>query len=423
MSHLRGRVLPRTVAASVALVALVATGCAAQKTDDDAGKAGAPAAVPGFDPGKKTITVGDIVALSGPIAATAKEQLQGQQAWYDKVNADGGVAGKYQVKLVTADNQYNPQLAVQAYQKIADKVVMLSGVLGTPSVNALVPILDRNDGLAVASAQDATFRLQPGIIPVFPSYQTNVVNAVSYLVKQDPSMAKKRYCAAVVDSEWGEADTEGLKFITEKIGAPMGAIVKFTPTDTAFTAQITKLKADKCDVVVFGGTIANMPSMVAAATQQDFAPQWIAEFIANATAMKQSPIAQYLTDHFLFTGPGNKLDDMSIEAIKTIKDSIGPNTEMTVQFVYGYMQAQAVTQILEKAVADGDLSGKGLRKASTEIPSLSFPGLSGDVKLGKPEDRVLPKTTTIYRYSVKAPSGLEAVAPQYQASEGTDPNF
>ncbi|PZA20922.1 hypothetical protein, partial [Modestobacter versicolor] len=39
-----------------------------------------------------TIAVGNLVALSGPISATAREQLLGQQAWFDEVNANGGIA-------------------------------------------------------------------------------------------------------------------------------------------------------------------------------------------------------------------------------------------------------------------------------------------------------------------------------------------
>lgn len=407
----------------VAALALAMSSCAAQNTSSGGeGKSGAPAAVPGFDPDAGTIKVGDVTALSGPISATAKEQLVGQQAWFDKLNSTGGIDGKYKVEVVTADNQYNPQLAVQAYQKIAGDVVMLSGVLGSPSVNALVPVLDRNDGVVIPSAQDAHFRTEPAVIPTFSSYQTNVVNAVSYLASTDDKYAGARYCALVMDSEWGVADTAALKFITGKLGATMGTVEKFAPLDTAFTAQVTQLKKDGCDVVVFGGAANNLPSVVAAATQLDFDPQWVAEFIANSTAFKKSPIASYLTDHVLFTGPGAKLDDTSVEGIKVLTDALG-GTELTVQHIYGYMQAMAATQLLEKAVSDGDLSGEGLRKASTELHSLTFDGLGGDVVLGDPDDRVLPKSTTLYKYSVEAPSGLDAVSVQYEAPEGTDPEF
>lgn len=414
-----------TGTAAGAAAALALTGCAAVGTTTDttssASAGGAPAAVAGFDPAAGTITVGDVLALSGPIAATAKEQLIGQQTWYDEVNAKGGVAGKYKIELETADNKYNAQLAVQAYQELQPKVTMLSGVLGTDSVNALVPILDQNDGVAVPSAQDAAFKTQPGLVPIFASYQTNVVNAVSYLHSKAPA-EQPVYCAMVLDSPWGEADSEGLAHITEALGSSVTTTVKFAALDTAFTAQVQELKNSGCTVVVFGGAANNLPSVVAAATQLDYAPQWVAEFIANSTAFKTSAIADYLTQHVIFTGPGTKLDDESVPGIKALRAALG-STELTVQHVYGYMQAVATTHLLEKAVENGDLSGAGLRQAMTQVGTIDFEGLSAPVTLGAPDQRELPKATTIYAYDVSAPSGLSAVAVQYEAPEGVPADF
>lgn len=413
--------LLRVTAAAVAGV-LAMTGCAAKSKDSDKGsaKAGAPAAVNGFDPSAGTITVGDILALSGPIAATAKEQLVGQQTWFDEVNAKGGVAGKYKIKLVTADNQYNAQKAVQAYQQIQEQVVMFSGVLGTDSVNALVPLLDRVNGVVVPSAQDAAFRTVPALMPIFPSYQTNVTNAISYLHAQKPD-DKPVYCALVMDSPWGVAATAGLTHITGKLGGKVTSVAKFTALDTGFTSQIQQLKTAGCTTVVFGGAANNLPSMVAAATQLSFSPQWVAEFIAISTAFKTSPIAPYLTQQMLFTGPGAKLDDTSVPAVASLRKALG-STELTVQYVYGYMQAIATTTLLEQAVKNGDLSGPGLRKALGQVAEVDFNGL-GKTTMGPPADRTLTKTTTIYKYSTSAPSGLDAVSVQYKAPEGGDPNF
>ena len=403
--------------------ALAVTACGAQSTSGGGGGDNAElVAVPGFDPDAKTITVGNIIALSGPISATAQEQLKGQQAWYDKVNAEGGVAGEYQIELITADNQYDAQLAVQAYQQIKGDVVMLSGILGTPSVKALVPILDRDEALAVPSNQAAELRTEPSLLPTFPSYQTNVVNAVAYLNEQDPAMADAKYCGLGYENEWGDAVEEGLTFATDQLGTEVTAMERYAPLDTALTAQVQALKQAGCEVVAFGGAPNNTSAMVAAATQLDFHPQWIAEFIANTVAFSGTPIAQYLAENVLFTGPGADLSDDSVEGVKNLHDALGPDTQLTLQHVYGYIQALAVTQLLEQAIEDGDLSGPGLRKASTELDSIEFQGLNGDLTLGDPEDRVLPKASTIYKYDPATPYGLSAVAVQYEAEE-SDPNF
>jgi ABC-type branched-subunit amino acid transport system substrate-binding protein len=416
----RTRRLGLPIPALLLSAALAVSACGAQSTSGGStgGKGGEPAAVNGFDPDAKTITVGNIIALSGPISATAKEQLAGQQAYYDMVNAKGGVAGKYKINMVTADNQYDAQVAVQAYQQIKDQVVMLSGILGTPSVKALLPILDRDKALAVPSNQAAELRAEPALVPTFPSYQTNVVNAVAYLNEKNPALKDAKYCALAYENEWGDAVEEGLTFATKQIGAKVTDVEHYAPLDTSVTAQVQALKQAGCSVVAFGGAPNNTSAMVAAATQLDFHPQWIAEFIANSTAFSGTPIADYLAQNVIFTGPGADLSDDSIEGVKNLHAAIG--STITLQNVYGYIQAIAVVDVLERAIKDGDLSGEGLRKAATEIDKISFQGLNGDLTLGKPDNRVLPQTTTIYKYDPSTPYGLSALAVQYQAKKNGD---
>jgi ABC-type branched-subunit amino acid transport system substrate-binding protein len=424
MRH-RSRGLGLPIPALILTTALALTACGAQSTtggSDDSGSGGGElAAVPGFDPEAGTITVGNIVALSGPISDTAKEQLVGQQAWFDHVNADGGIAGKYQVELVTADNQYDAQVAVQAYQQIKDQVVMFSGILGTPSVKALLPILERDEAVAVPSNQAAELRNEPSLLPTFPSYQTNVNNAVAYLNEQDPSLKDAKYCVLGYENDWGDAVVEGLTFATEQLGTTVTSVQNYAPLDTALTAQMQELKGAGCQVVAFSGAANNMPSVVAAATQLDFKPTWIAEFIANSTAFNGTPIAQYLADNVLFTGPGADLTDDSIEGIKILHEALG-DTPLTLQHVYGYIEAVAVTTLLEQGVEDGDLSGPGLRESQTKMEKIDFQGLNGALTLGEPADRKLPQSTSIYRYDPATPYGLSVEAAQYQAEE-TDPKF
>lgn len=417
------------VAAMLLSAVLAATGCAAQNTGSGGGggtdsAGGTLKAVPGFDPNTNTITVGNIIALSGPIAATAREQLAGQQAWYDKINAAGGIAGKYQIKMITADNQYDAQKSVQAYQEIKDKVVMLSGVLGTPSVKALVPILNRDKAVAVPSNQDASLRNEPALLPTFASYQTNVVNAASYLVSKNPELKNATWCVLGYNAAWGEDVNQGLTYITGKWGNSVKTFAKYAPLDTQLTAQMQQLKSAGCEVVAFSGAANNLPSMVAAATQLDFKPKWIAEFIANSTAFSESPVAAYLKENVLFTGPGADLKGETVPAIKELRESkaLG-GAELTVQHIYGHIQAMATTTLLEAAIQKGDLSGEGLTKALAELPKVSFNGLSGDVVL-TPNARQLPKTTTIYEYDKDYSAyGLKAVAENYEAPEGNDPAF
>jgi ABC-type branched-subunit amino acid transport system substrate-binding protein len=395
--------------------------CAAQSTSSGSGSGGSSAtlaAAPGFDPGSKTITVGNISAFSGPLAPGSQEIQAGQQAWYDKINAQGGIAGKYKVKQITGDNQYNPQLAVQTYQKMKDDVALFSNVLGTPSTRALLPLYERDSKVAMG-AQDGDLAHEPALIPFLASYQTNVANAVSYLWNKENLHASK-YCALVQDDASGNARVAGLKAIGDKLGFSVGTVARFAPTDTAFTAQVQQLQNDKCDVVVFGGSVSNTGNVIAAATQLQYNPTWISEYFALSTAFMTSPLAPYLEQHFVFTGPGDQLDNEGNPGMADLHKNLkisNPNVAPSMQHVYGYIQGMATTAVLEQAVKDGDLSGKGIRKALTELGTVTFEQLQGDIKYGNPKDRVLPTRTTIYRYDHTKPYGLLAKSVLYEAPE------
>jgi ABC-type branched-subunit amino acid transport system substrate-binding protein len=414
-------------ATSLILGAALLAGCAAQSstsTSSNSGGGGGPAAAPGFDPEAGTINVGLITALSGPVAPSAADIVAGQEAYFDKINAQGGVGGKYKIETVTGDSQYNPQLAVQTYQGMKDNVSMLSQVLGTPSVRALIPLLDQSQGIALA-AQDADLRTAPSVLPFLASYQTDVVNAVSYLWNEE-KVQGKNYCALVQDDSSGEARVEGLKSIGDALGFQVGTVTKFAPTDTNFTAQVQQLQSAGCDVVVFGGASNNTSNVVAAATQLQYTPTWIAEYFANSSAFPTSPIADYLEQNFVFTGPGDELDSAAspgmADLVENLKKS-SPDAQLTLQHVYGWIQAQVVTAVLEQAAKDGDLSTAGIRKASTEVKTVDFGGLGGPVTLGQPEDRVLPKQTTIFHFDRTKPYGLAAASVLYQAPQGLSDSF
>ncbi|OZB78627.1 MAG: hypothetical protein B7X41_19935 [Microbacterium sp. 14-71-5] len=201
----------------------------------------------------------------------------------------------------------------------------------------------------------------------------------------------------------------------------MGPKTEFAPTDTAFTAQIQTLKTAKCDLVVFGGANGNVPNVVAAATQLDYAPIWETEFFSIAQSFKDTDIATYLKDNFVITGLAGDLDDTSIEGIKLLTDKLGKTP--TMQNVYGFMQAITATTILEKAVQLGDLSGPGLMEAMDGLGKIDYLGLNGDMTYGPVAKRLQPDTSSIFSYDPTAPGSLKALTAQYVAPKGRGPGF
>ena len=163
--------------AVLAVVAMVAVACGGSKK----GGGGKLGAAPGFDPAAKTIHLGVITPLTGPVAAIGKPLTAGTETWFKYVNeALGGIGGKYKVVLDEEDSQYSPQLGVQAYNKIKANEVLIAQLLGTPVTKAVLPQLKTDNIVAAPASLDADWVRDPNLIPVGGPYQIQMINAADY---------------------------------------------------------------------------------------------------------------------------------------------------------------------------------------------------------------------------------------------------
>jgi branched-chain amino acid transport system substrate-binding protein len=89
------------------------------------------------------IVLGQSVALSGPAEQLGKDMQVGATLYFNKVNAAGGVNGR-KVVLKTLDDGYEPPNAVANTKKLLndEKVFALFGYVGTPTSNAVLPIIN-----------------------------------------------------------------------------------------------------------------------------------------------------------------------------------------------------------------------------------------------------------------------------------------
>ena len=91
MRNIKGRPLSRAVVALVG-VSLFATACGAGQSQDDETGGGSAAEVEGDTTGitDSTIKLGTHMPLTGPAAPGYSEIPEGQKAYFDYVNANGG---------------------------------------------------------------------------------------------------------------------------------------------------------------------------------------------------------------------------------------------------------------------------------------------------------------------------------------------
>lgn len=100
------------------------------------------AAAPGVYPDR--IVFGQSTSLTGPHVSFAGPCATGAQAYFDEVNARGGVHGR-KIELLARDDGYDSKVAKENTERLiyADKVFALFGYVGWPGVEAALPIISR----------------------------------------------------------------------------------------------------------------------------------------------------------------------------------------------------------------------------------------------------------------------------------------
>jgi ABC-type branched-subunit amino acid transport system substrate-binding protein len=92
-----------------------------------------------YDPGASDteIRIGNIMPYSGP-ASSYGVIGKTQAAYFNKINAEGGINGR-KINFISYDDAYSPPKAIEQARKLveADEVLLIFQPLGTPSNSAI----------------------------------------------------------------------------------------------------------------------------------------------------------------------------------------------------------------------------------------------------------------------------------------------
>ena len=417
------RVVNGVLATGLALV-LVACGGAGEDDDAGGGSAGAPSAVAGFD--GKTIKLGVLTPLTGTVAVIGQPLTAGNEVFFKALNEMGGVAGKYRVELVQEDSQYKTDVAVQKYNKIKGDVVAFTQVLGTAPTLAVLPQLKTDKILAAPASLDALWVREENLLPVGAPYQVQAINAMEYYFTDGGGSKSDTICTMIQDDVYGEAGQQGIDFAAEKYDFNVANTQRFKVGTENYAGQIGALAGAGCKVVFLVATPSDAAKIWGTAAQARFAPQWFGQSPSYTGALAKSAVAPYMQQSVLIVSEGTEWGDESVPGMKTMvadATKFAPDQEPDYYFAFGYNQARAMTAVLEKAVELGDLSRAGILKASNELDTVTFDGLTGDYQYGPAETRNPPRSSTIFAVDPAKPFGLKKVKYNFTSDAAKEIQF
>ncbi|WP_199429065.1 ABC transporter substrate-binding protein [Qaidamihabitans albus] len=397
------------ITTALAATALLAAACggAGEEGGSGGGQAGEPGTTAGFD--GTTIKLGVLSPLSGPIAVIGQPLTAGNKVWFDHLNSQGGVAGKYKVELVQEDTLYKPDVTVQQYNKTKGDVVAFTQILGTAPTLAVLPLLESDKMIAAPASLDAIWVREDNLLPIGAPYQIQSINAMEHYLNEGGGSPDSKICTMVQDDVYGEAGQQGIEFAAQEYGFTVANTQRFKVGTENYAGQIGALAGAGCEMVFLTATPTDAGKIWGTAAQAQFAPRWYGQSPSFVGALAKSAVAPYMQQYVTIVAEGTEWGDESVPGMKDMIDRVeqyAPEQQPDYYFAFGYNQARAMTALLEKAVERGDLSRDGLLQASQELGTVSFDGLTGDYEYGPADTRNPPRSTTLYSVDPGKPFGL-----------------
>lgn len=343
------------------------------------------------------IKIGQTAPYSGPMSAFAST-VRAEAAYFDKVNAEGGVNGR-KIKLISLDDAYSPPKTVEQTRRLVeqDEVLLLFSSLGTAPNAAIQRYVNAKKvpHLFVASI-DAKFSdpvhfpwsmgWPPTVQIEAPIYArfilANAPNAKIAVLYQNDDLGKD----AIRAFKAGLADRAGKMVVAE---------ASYEVTDPTVDSQIVTLKGSGADVFVnFSG-----PKFAAQAIRKVYDMGWRPLHVLLGASRSVSSVLRpagfdksvgIITSAFL-KDPSDPYwkDDPSMKAFLTWLVKYYPDGDPGEYYnVSGYSYAQTLVQVFKQC--GDDLTRENVMRQAANLKNLELPMLLPGIRINTTQTDYLP---------------------------------
>lgn len=425
----------RRTAAVLGAVALVATACAVDDDPEDAGADPAGEEEPA-DPDEITYDVGvteeacpDAVNADngciylgilsdlseGPFAPLAVHIVAGQEAFWQKVNEEGGIGGfDVDISTYTRDTLYDPQQHSARYREIEPNILALAQTLGTETTEAILSDMDSDNVIGAPASwwsgwafedSDRGLILESGYSYCIESqlgldwYAENVGEPTSVLAIGYPGDYGGDSASGV--EAWAQANDAEFSAVETAPDAVVGS------QDAAVAAVMNS----GADVVVLAVGPAEAAAIVGLSAASGFEGQFLGSVPTWNPALLDSPAGGALQAFYTNIAPWEGIDGTS-PAHDAIRESLGGEPPANDSYIFGWVWSYPIKAALEAAAANGDLTREGLRSVVSGL-EVDYEGALPTATFGGDPDQTAIRTAVINRPDPEGTLGLSTIEAEY----------
>ena len=334
-----------------------------------------------------TIKIGLNADLSGIFAPLVTQIVDGQEAYWEIVNDNGGIAGR-QVELVVLDNGYDVPKHLENYEVMsgdgAEGVVIFSQSTGSPHTTATADLLVEDDLIAIPLSWYSGWpdpAIGQNVFEAYTSYCVESMNGVSFMAENFDAQT-----IAIIGfpGEYGQDGAAGAKIAAEALGLEVvydGEAAVVPGADQ--TPVITELVNAQPDIVWATVNPTTFAEIMGSAVAQGLQAQWSGNsptYNFQLLGTELAPVLDQYYTHSTYTQLWNSADVPGMtEVVEGMREK-RPDAPVSDVYIVAWTEGYITQQILEQAARNGDMTRAGVVAAAERDHGRSQgPGAGPDV--------------------------------------------
>jgi len=329
-------------------------------------------------PGDDEIRIGNTMPYSGPASAYG---VIGKTlaAYFEKVNAEGGVNGR-RIRFISYDDAYSPARTSELVRKLVeqDRVLLVFGSVGGATSAAVRPYLNQNKVPQLFNASGPAMWDQPQEFPWTmgwqPNYQTEGRIYAQYLLENHP---RGKIAVLYQDDAFGNDALKGLK---DGLGGKMQMVVApYKVTDASIDPQLARLKASGSDIFVNFTTPKFATIAIRRVAEMGWKPVQLLEAASNSAAVMR-PAGLENSEGVLSAGYYLEPDDPATASDPAFRewsafmDRYAPSLSKSDGLTsYSYALGRTMVEVLRRC--GNDLSRENVMRQAATLKGLQIPML------------------------------------------------
>ncbi|WP_249142763.1 ABC transporter substrate-binding protein [Bradyrhizobium sp. AUGA SZCCT0160] len=355
----------------------------------------ATAAVAADDKGE--IRIGQTLPYSGPVSGFGTIG-RAQEAYFDKVNADGGINGR-KVKFITLDDAYSPPKTVEQTRKLVEQeeVLVMFGSLGTATNNAVHRYLNNKKVPQLFVLSGATKwadpKHYPWTMPGMATYQSEGVVYAKYILQTKPDA---KIAILAQNDDFGRDYVAGFKrALGDKAATMIVSEASYETSAPTIASQLATLKASGANVM-FGVVLGKFTSqMIKGVAELNWKPDLL--FVPTSASSisflepggLENAVGLISSSNQKDTMDAQWANDAGVKEYFAFMKKYLPNADLNnSNYAAGYHYANLMTKVL--TACKDDLSRENIMRQAASLRQVSLPLLLPDITVSTDAEDYLP---------------------------------